>query len=293
MWDLQWDGRLSLEGKFLLLINLTLIALGIAVAWNHHKWAGLIPVIVNFGYYLANAIARTSGSRYLVPADWTIFLYYSLGLVQITYWLVILLGKSWDIHVLEENQPTLSTTSGIYKIKMAGTAVGLLILGLALPMSGKVIQPVYPEENKRTTLKTINQLPIDMPIAVKDLEAFIEQKNARAIYGRVLYPRFYPAGKGGCYRCVMIDYAYLVKDYPRLSMTVIGPYNASVILPLSIAPKSIPDGSDVYIIGCGSGYRELFNARIIDALMVIIVGEERNTVYIRSPIPKTFECPMR
>ena len=293
MWDLQWDGRLSLEGKFLLLINLTLIALGIAVAWNHHKWAGLIPVIVNFGYYLANAIARTSGSRYLVPADWTIFLYYSLGLVQITYWLVILLGKSWDIHVLEENQPTLSTTSGIYKIKMAGTVVGLLILGLALPMSGKVIQPVYPEENKRTTLKTINQLPIDTPIAIKDLEAFIKQKNARAIYGRVLYPRFYPAGKGGCYRCVMIDYAYTVKDYPRLSMTVIGPYNASVILPLPIPPKSIPDGSDVYVIGCGSGYKALFNARIIDALMVIIVGEERNTVYIRSPIPKTFECPMR
>jgi len=293
MWDLQWDGRLSLEGKLLLFFNLSLIALGLAVAWDRQKWVGLLPAMVNIGYYLANAFARTSGSRYLVPADWTIYLYYSLGLVQITHWLVILLGKSWDIHVQEENQPTLSTTSGIYMIKMASTAVGLLILGLALPMSGKVIQPVYPEENKRTTLKIINQLPIDTPIAIKDLEAFIKQKNAKAIYGRALYPRFYPAGKGGCYRCKMIDYAYLVKDYPRLSMTVIGPYNASVILPLPIAPKSIPDGSDVYVIGCGSWYRALFNARIIDALMVIIVGEERNTVYIRSPIPKTFECPMR
>jgi len=293
MWDLKWDGRLSLEGKFLLFINLSLIALGIAVAWNRHKWSGLIPVIVNIGYYLANAFARTSGSRYLVPADWTILFYYSLGLVQIFYWLLILLGKSWDISVQNENQPSSSTTSRISKVRMAGTVVGLLIMGLSLPLSGKVIQPVYPEENKRTTLKTINQLPMDMPIAIKDLEAFIKQKNARAIYGRALYPRFYPAGKGGCYRCVMIDYAYLVKDYSRLSMTVIGPYNASVILPLSIAPKSIPDGSDVYVIGCGSGYRALFNARIIDALMVIIVGEERNTVYIRSPIPKTFECPMR
>ena len=69
-------------------INLLLIGMGIGWGWQRFRIAGLAPLAIALTYFLASALARTSGGRYIVPADWVIYFYYVLGLVQLTWWII-------------------------------------------------------------------------------------------------------------------------------------------------------------------------------------------------------------
>ena len=48
------------------------------------------------GYYLSNALGRTSGSRYLVPTDWVVLFYFGVGLVQLSIWWAVFIGFRQD-----------------------------------------------------------------------------------------------------------------------------------------------------------------------------------------------------
>ena len=65
--------------------------LGIASAWHSSRLAGLVPLTFLIAYDLSNALARTSGSRYLVPTDWVLLFYFALGIIQICRWIGVFL----------------------------------------------------------------------------------------------------------------------------------------------------------------------------------------------------------
>ncbi len=79
-WRQDWrgEGVTPLTGT-LILVNLALLALGIALAWRRAGWVGWIPLGIYLAYILSNALAQTSGGRYIVPADWVIALYFLWG----------------------------------------------------------------------------------------------------------------------------------------------------------------------------------------------------------------------
>jgi hypothetical protein len=64
-WDepVTWQGEMPLSTGLAFAGNLTLIGLGISAAWQKNRLPGLIPLLINVGYYLSNALGRTSGSR--------------------------------------------------------------------------------------------------------------------------------------------------------------------------------------------------------------------------------------
>ncbi len=106
-----WHGELQARQIPFFALNLFLLALGLGWSWNRWKWAGIFPVLIFIGYIIVLGFARTSGSRYIVPVDWILFLYYSIGII-------VLLEKftnafeniSMEIPLLESNRrarPTL------------------------------------------------------------------------------------------------------------------------------------------------------------------------------------------
>ena len=91
-WESYWDGNLAFNEVFFVILNLFLISFGIGVGWKFARFSGIVPLGVFLFYNLANAFARTSGGRYLVPTDWIVLFYFALGLFQITLWGMVLFG---------------------------------------------------------------------------------------------------------------------------------------------------------------------------------------------------------
>lgn len=79
----RWSGEVDIKQLPFLFINLCLIALGLGWSWKRWQWAGLVPLFIFLTYDLALGLARCSGSRYLVPIDWIIFFYFSIGVINL------------------------------------------------------------------------------------------------------------------------------------------------------------------------------------------------------------------
>jgi 4-amino-4-deoxy-L-arabinose transferase-like glycosyltransferase len=64
-------------------VNSLLVALGLAWSWRRWKWAGLVPLLSFLVYAFSLALAKTSGSRYLIPIDWLVYFYYGVGILTL------------------------------------------------------------------------------------------------------------------------------------------------------------------------------------------------------------------
>ena len=84
----HWSGQLPPGQIAALVVNLALLALGLARAWKDHRWAGLVPLVIFLVYNTALSLGRTSGSRYLVPIDWVVYFYFAIGIVELLSLLV-------------------------------------------------------------------------------------------------------------------------------------------------------------------------------------------------------------
>jgi hypothetical protein len=78
-----WAGELESVQATFMLINLALLSLGISWAWKRWRWAGMVPLFIYLVYLASLGLARTSGSRYIVPIDWVFFFYFAIGIVLI------------------------------------------------------------------------------------------------------------------------------------------------------------------------------------------------------------------
>ncbi len=88
----NWNGRIGVDNLFLVVIYLGIVGLGLAAAWSRLRWAGLLPLGLSLGYSLANGIARFSGWRYDLPADWIAYFYFAVGAAEILLLTAALFG---------------------------------------------------------------------------------------------------------------------------------------------------------------------------------------------------------
>jgi hypothetical protein len=80
-WRADWNGNFTPSSFLFVALNIFFIMLGISVAWKQKRLAGLAPLAVFLIYNLSNALARTSGGRYIVPMDWIVPLYFMMGIL--------------------------------------------------------------------------------------------------------------------------------------------------------------------------------------------------------------------
>jgi hypothetical protein len=283
-WQKDWTGTdVSLNNYLLLFTNLALISIGVGFIWKRIGLAVFLPLIIYIGYLLSNALALTSGGRYLAPVDWIIAAYYLVGVLQVSSWSLRSINlntrlddEDMELKTISGNKPVISFQNGI------GTLVMVFFLGSLLPLT----DVIFTERYQKTTsemLATLTQSGVleKAGLDVNDVEGFLMDPNARLTWGRLLYPRFYASSKGE----PGLEYPYTKLDYRRLVFTVIGPaspWMEGVILPQENAVRGL-NGQDVAVLGCTNG-------KFLDALVVFVLAEP-GKILIR-PSGLTLQCPL-
>lgn len=228
-------------------ITLGLIALGIGIAHRRAKWIGLLPLFIHLGYSLSVVPFKTSGWRFILPVDWILALYFSVGLMHLALMVFSLFN---NIPTKVENKESI-TAQPEYRTSIQVLSI-FLIIGLAFPLAEKNIPQKYPETTPHQLIQTYFSNGIALEhgehISAAALEMFLKTEPRSAIlYGRALYPSFYQSGE---YWGDDDSYPPAMRNISRLQFLMIGPMQRRVYIPLPEAPLFFPHASDVVIIGC-------------------------------------------
>jgi hypothetical protein len=251
----SWDGRLPLESYLPMLANLLLFGVGLAAAWTQARWAGLVPLFLNFGFTSNLALARVSGWRYNLPVDWTVLFYYALGISQVVVWVLLLLRrapgvKSFLAQLLPSRRGSRIIKEGerSEKVGLLAVVAGLLLLaGTSFSLIEAVSQPRY-EKVDRSQAAALVTAAVGPMADKQDLLDLLQAGELGVFSGRALHPRYYRAGEGIAGRDSVL---VAPMDFDRLTFYLIGPDPASVILPVSAQPEDFPASSDVFVFHCG------------------------------------------
>ena len=237
-----WRGELPVSTFLAFVLNLILIGLGIAISWKSNGAAGLVPLAINLGYFASNALARTSGSRYLLPADWTLYFYFLLPLIMLYENGAHLRSTPPENHLGEKDNRAKARRS---PASIAACAVLLFGVGSAVPL----INLSYPELYSRQQTEENKSMLLSNPIALtqaglpEQVKLLMQKENALLFEGRMLYPRYRDFSLNG---------------ETGLILTVLRPELTHVFI--AVNPEELTylePGKDMIVLGCQrDGYVE-------------------------------------
>ncbi|MEO7839390.1 MAG: hypothetical protein ABIU06_08580 [Anaerolineales bacterium] len=278
-WQPDWDGYLTPSSLFFLILNVFFIALGISLAWHKLRLNGLTPLAVFIFYNISNALARTSGGRYLVPMDWIVSIYFLLGVFWLITWFADAIGVKWDLFAIPNNHDIPQKINSLNFRGVIAILSALFGLGSLIPLSENFYPPRYQNMDVRQTLIDHKQEIAKAGISTADIDLFLKNSNAEILVGRILYPRYYPMDRGE----FLFD-PFVTMGFPRTAFTLIGPQGErGVILPGS-SPDHFPHAVDAIVLGCKE-------EKYLDALAVILL-DESGAIYTRAP-KSDLQCPLK
>ena len=281
LWEPRWTGGLSATAAGMLILSLMAVALGFGAGFERLGWRAFVPLGVLLIYYMANALARTSGGRYLVPVDWILVCYFGVGLVELLRLGGQLAGAGQSELVPAPNG-AVGPKRPVSPVNALAALGSFVLIGGLIPLAGVLYPLRYPFKAPSAVISEIQPALANLGLNAAELGAFLEQPGSVALYGRALYPRFYPQGAGEPVRYLPVRQT----NYPRTVFTLIGPAGQpSVILP-GPAPKVLPNASDVIVLGCRS-VQEGYD--IVDAVAVVLPAQGAS--YSRSPAAP-LNCPL-
>ena len=274
LWKEPWR-NVSAGPFFMLVLNLSIISVGIAAAFWRARWIGLIPLLIHLGYSLSVVPMRLSGWRFILPVDWASVLYYAIGLTMLSAVLRSAFVRrdqsttSGNGGGSDETEPALSGNPATDHKMIPLALIISLLLGALMPLL-EIVMPVrYPylshDQIIRRYVSGSISLSDGSTLTGSDLSSFLKTQNGSMIaYGRALYPGYYEMGKfwGDQNASLMAASAY-----DRLQFQLIGPLRAFVFLPLGKPPDFFPQAADVLVIGCVAPHGT-------QALLIKIAGRE-------------------
>ncbi len=226
---ITWNGSMPFEHILAFCVNLILISLGIATAWKNFRWAGLIPLVIQISYYFSNAIVRTSGSRYLVPVDWVVYLYFLLGIFS-------LLRK---INLLPKFIPAEQKEVKPSKLPLYLSLAISLLIGFSLPVLNIAFPTLYHNESKEMVLSRLPMEKIEGEVGIdsKAMQEFYDNPNTVFLYGREIYPAYQQTKD--------------IVGGKALAFTLLTPNKYEIIIPYGIElTENLPNGEDMIALGC-------------------------------------------
>jgi hypothetical protein len=250
----------------------------LGAAWKRARLGGLLPLIIMLTYFAVNALARTSGGRYLVPVDWVIVIYYLLGLFTAVELALEFLGHDLQAEAQEEI-PTGKNPrwwAGALTVLLASATLGTLI-----PLAQKLNAPRYQElPNPALAEQFVSLAGKPLGVTTQDLEKFLTNPSAVILQGRSLYPRQFGKGEG---LDISIYNFYHTKPYPRTLFTLIGTKGENVIILPRIDPAKVANSTDLLVLGCRSrGYIQAW----------AVVRMDNQSVFERMPPGTPLACPL-
>jgi hypothetical protein len=277
-WRIDWDGTFTFSALCFFVLNIFFTALGISVAWKRQRWSNLAPLAIFVFYNVSNALARTSGGRYIVPVDWIISIYYVIGILFLFTELAaicdIKLHRLFDLEVEEYLSQPRFTFGRIVTVLIILFAIGSLV-----PLAEKLYPPRYANFNITQALQE-NETQIKAAgLTMTQINEFLKLPGSELFVGRTLYPRSYKMGQGE-----IAFSPYTTMQFPRTGFVLVGPTGSEgVVLPGEF-PKYFPHAADALVIGCKE-------KDYTDAVAVVLLDGTR-TVYTRSPM-SALTCPLK
>jgi hypothetical protein len=286
----KWDGTFPSQSILPILFSILILATGLQATWNKNGLVSLMPIFMLLTYLGFNAGLRNSGGRYILPVDWAGILFYSIGIVQLTTFVLnSITGKkiAQDLPARAEPAPEIpvNQTGLLHRPSFYAAAAGFFLIGCAIPL----IEVSFPERYTQTRLEKMLYavyVSPELPASVNaDLQAFLSNGGV-AIAGRALYPQFFPAGYG----TQDIDYEPLApKPYPRIVFDLTGTTSRDLALPYDKRMFHFPNASDVLVFLCPT---EATNSGDPLAVAVFDENDRITDVYLRTPYPTHPTCPL-
>lgn len=282
MWRANWQGNFTASALVLLVLNIFLIGLGVGIAWKYQGLAGLMPLAIFVIYNLANAFARTSGGRYIVPADWIIPLYFAGG-VLFTFRQIANRVLRTPLSFFDTPGPIGAAPHRIQAPWMTASLACILLFagGSFVPLSETLYSPRYADVNSAKILAARETQIQAAGFDPGQINKFLESPGAEILVGRVLYPRSFKLGQG---IVSFYFYPFTTMDFPRTGFFLLGPKGQDNILLPGGIPQYLPQAADALVIGC----RE---QNYVDALMVMVL-EKNEAIYSRWP-KSELTCPLK
>ncbi len=236
----SWNGFLEWHNAILLVFYFVFISLGLTSAWKRLRWAGLVPLAFNIGYALATAIGRFSGWRYDLPADWVVYFYFAIGVVELfNIFLILFRRGNMDNAKTEAALP-------IYTRKYLAGLLFFISLALLPWVLESISPPRYPDQTTASLTAELNKIPsVSTLISITDMQQFTSQPTAKLSKGRLLYPRFFSAENG--YSSPKWP-AYVIRDFSRTGFLLINQTLQNAVIPAR--QLDLPHGQDAIVLGC-------------------------------------------
>ena len=271
-WE-QWRGTPTSSQTVLITFYITLLGLGLAAAWKRLGLLGLAPLGINLVYNLWTSLALLGGQRFLVAMDWSIYMYYMIGLFTLILAFLSLMETTRTSTLTwgRSSLPSLSTSSTIsssHPLKhflLAGAF--FLLIGISVPMSEHVFPQKYPPLTQEQLFNefTLSNAFKESGVDSACLANVIESNQLTASRGRALSPRYYESGEGE----FTDKFGYKPTEQPRLLFYMTGDYYGVILLERSELTDFIPHTSDVI------AYRDKDVIQKTWFLLVSSNGEER------------------
>ncbi len=219
---------------------------------------------------------------FILPADWITLIYYSIGIMQISYIVSDLLAGRSSIAKKDHQELRID-----YQISHSASVIGFgvlfLAIGVLLTYGNKLFtrNAVAPTRGQLIQLLQKNRALTGTSLTDSDIEHFLLEDNAVLLGGQALYPSFFAANTG------VLNYywrSFESKPYDRLVFYMIGAQSLGVVLPIETKSLSLPDGADVIVLGCKTENGD------IEALSVLVTSTDQPILYAREPFPE-LTCP--
>ena len=172
-----WMGNVKIGQIPFIFINLCLVSLGIGWSWKRWRWAGMVPLFIFLVYLLSLGLARTSGSRYIVPVDWVVFFYYSIGITLVVGYLLKIFKSKMEVEFEYTTDTNPLTKNGQKNRRsMILAIIFLLCIASFIPVADNLIPPEKSLCANESLLTTLS------------LNTRNSTNRTRFFIGQVLYP---------------------------------------------------------------------------------------------------------
>ena len=254
-WE-KWGGKPTTSQSIVLVFYGFLFGLGVTIAWYRNGWLGLLPLALNLVYNLWTSLALLSGQRFMVTMDWSIYLYYMIGLFTLIGGFLFVLngGRTMIVEWVKSNPFSMAVPA--VNIKWERYLIfGALFLGLgsSLPLSERIFPDKYPPLSEGELVRTLMassslEQPNFNPACFRTLA---DAGGLSFVQGRAVYPRYYAAGEG---EKITDKVGYKAVDEGRLVFDIIAEkVNTRIIFPMDQSPEFFPHASDATLVYNSSG----------------------------------------
>jgi hypothetical protein len=278
IWDFTktqpiWKAKLKPENLVAIALSLALVLAGIVYAWRTYGIAGLTGLILQLGYYLGNSVSQTSGGRYLEPVHWVTLMYYSLGILLVSRFVISIFSSSSQAGTIKLTE-TSENSSGraIHASQKRSPSLLLgacLLAGLILPALN-LLPSKLPAETDPAIEQTAAQILTNHGlVTAAQWQQFLSDPDQVVISGAAYHPRYY---RSNFYR----------KGNLSFEVTLLASDHVYIGYSPRIQPESpYPDGSSTILVGCRLAEDTLWSAnRVITELIAVInLEKDQNLLY--------------